>query len=314
MTAPESRQTNGSLGTALRSVFAVVANDPGRVLAIGASYSLAIGIANAVARSATGVLDPTTVSPEEVAAAGVAAVVAIVILLLVNVVVLPVTIGALSLAGSAAVYGDAVEAGGIVRRAFSRSLEAIGVYVTIVLLLVAQMVAVGLLALIVAALVGPDTGFSVLNVASLLVLIPVVYVFVRYSLAIPVVMREGRKPIQAMRRSWALVAGAWWWTFGLLLAGMAAAAFNVIISFRLFIGPDLISDFLIGAVISAMAALISVVLYGIGVGVAYAYRAPEDVVPPEVVASEQRVADSDAAVAGLRTLERPAGEASSTSQ
>jgi hypothetical protein len=292
MVSTSLQRTDASFGASLRSIFAIIARRPRTCAAIGAAYAAAIGLANAVARSATGVLDPTTVSPGEVVAAGVAALVALGILLLVNMIVLPVTLGALSLVGSAGVYGDDVETEGTLRRALDRAFEAIGAFVLVFLCLVAQLAAVGIIALIVALVASPDIGFGVLNVASIILLIPVTYVIVRFSLAVPVVMREGRGPIDAMRRSWTLVGGMWWWVFGLLLPGLIVFALNAAFSLRSFVGPDLIGDFLLGSAISGIAAMVSVVLYAIGSGVAYARLAPEDAVSPDVAASEARADES----------------------
>lgn len=43
------------------------------------------------------------------------------------------------------------------------------------------------------------------------------YLSVRFYLAVPIAMIEDLSPIQALRRSWYLVEGRWWRTFGLLI-------------------------------------------------------------------------------------------------
>jgi len=58
-------------------------------------------------------------------------------------------------------------------------------------------------------------------IVSLLVLIAaylgVFYLGIRWALAGPVLACEGRGIIESLRRSWTLVEGRWWRTFGILL-------------------------------------------------------------------------------------------------
>jgi Membrane domain of glycerophosphoryl diester phosphodiesterase len=61
------------------------------------------------------------------------------------------------------------------------------------------------------------TGVGVL-LASILIVIPGIYVYVCWCVAVPVLMFEGKKGTQAMSRSNQLVKGRWWATFGVLLA------------------------------------------------------------------------------------------------
>jgi hypothetical protein len=84
------------------------------------------------------------------------------------------------------------------------------------------------LALLGSAVV-PTAAVAVLVALGLLVVLPLTLaVAVRLALASPAVMLEsdtGRPvgPLRAVRRSWSLVRGAWWRTFGVVLLGVVIA-------------------------------------------------------------------------------------------
>lgn len=222
-----------------------------------------------------------------------AVIAAVVVLALVYIFVVPITVGALSLIGSAAVYGDEVDLRGIVRQSFDRALESVGAFLVTILILLAAPVVIGLFALAVAYGLDPEEGFGVLIFALAVVTLPGFYVFVRLSLAVPVVMREDVGPIEALRRSWELLRGTWWWVFGVgFLIPLAVGVVTRITSVGSIFGPDSLGDFLLGSLISAVGLAITVSLYGVGAGVIYATLAPEDTspgAPSEAAASEQHL-------------------------
>jgi hypothetical protein len=201
-----------------------------------------------------------------------------------------VVAGALSLVGSAAVYGDVVDRRGIVRRAVDRALDAVASSLLALVIVSVVPAVVGIVAA-VAALVSSSFGFAVLVFGTVLVAPVVAYVGFHLVLAVPVVMREGRGPVDALRRSWELVKGAWVWVLGLVVV---CAIPPVIVQqlAELAIGRGGAADFVGWAVASAVDAMLASVLFGVGVGVIYASRAPEDIVPPDVALSEAR-ADRD---------------------
>jgi hypothetical protein len=249
----------------------------GACLLLTASIGILSGVGNAVARSFSSITDEAAVSADEVRLLFLAVIAAVVVLALVYIFVIPITVGALSLIGSAAVYGDEVDLRGIVRQSFDRALESVGAFLVTILILLAAPVVIGLFALAVAYGLDPEEGFGVLIFALAVVTLPGFYVFVRLSLAVPVVMREDVGPIEALRRSWELVRGTWWWVFGVgflipLVVGLATR----ITSVGSIFGPDSLGDFLLGSLISAVGLAITVSLYGVGAGVIYATRAPED--------------------------------------
>lgn len=262
-------------------------------LTIASLYAVLAGLANVVTRSSTGIVDPTTLQPSDVASAGIQAVVAIGLVLLVNVFAGPVTVGALSLVGSAAVYGDEVDTRGIVRRALDRALDAVGATVLLALIIGLPVAVLGSvsLGLLVAS---RSLGFAFLMFGSVVLGLILLYVCVRSSLAIVVVMREGRGPLAALRRSWEIVGGAWWWVFGVaVVIALCVGVFVSIVSIRSFSGPDSGVDFVVGALANAVAAVVATVSFGIATGVVYAIRVPGD---PAVVPLQGFAVDAPAEV------------------
>jgi hypothetical protein len=282
-----------SFGRAIALVFRSAARHWRTCLAISAIYALSSGLINAISRASTGIVDPTSIGASDVTAAGVQALLAMGLLALINIFVGPVTLGAISLVGSADVYDDRVSTSGTIRRALDRGLDAVAVALVTALLLGAPLV---VLAMLSAGLLylAPPIGFGVLLFGSLILGLPLLYVFVRLSLAIPVVMREGEGPIGALRRSWMLTHGAFWWVFG--VAVVVSLCIGVVIAFvsvQSFFGTDTFADFVLGFVTTTIASALVITLYGLASGVVYAGRTPEDISPPDVVASEARVAAMD---------------------
>ena len=75
--------------------------------------------------------------------------------------------------------------------------------------------------------------FVCILVALLLLIVPGLFLMVRWSLVVPVVLLERRRPLAAMRRSWRLVRGHGWPVFGALLVasvitGVASFAFELV--------------------------------------------------------------------------------------
>jgi membrane-anchored glycerophosphoryl diester phosphodiesterase (GDPDase) len=254
-----------------------------------ATVAVLSGVGNAVWRSASLITDERSVSSDEVRLLFFAVVAALAVFALVYIFVIPVTVGALSLLGSAAVYGDEVDLRGIVRQTFDRALESVGAFLVTILILLAAPVVIGLFALAVAYGLEPEEGFGVLIFALSVVTLPGFYVFVRLSLAVPVVMREDVGPIDALRRSWGLVRGKWWWVFTVgFLIPLGFGVVTRLLSVGSIFGPDSTADFLIGAVVSAVGLAVTVSIYGVASGIVYASLAPED-----TSAEARRAAASD---------------------
>ncbi len=254
-----------------------------------ATIAVLSGVGNAVWRSASLITDERSVSADEVRLLFFAVVAALAVFAIVYIFVIPVTVGALSLLGSAAVYGDEVDLRGIVRQTFDRALESVGAFLVTILILLAAPVVIGLFALAVAYGLEPEEGFGVLIFALSVVTLPGFYVFVRLSLAVPVVMREDVGPIDALRRSWDLVRGKWWWVFAVgFVVPLGLGVIARLLSVGSIFGPDSTAEFLVGAVVSAVGLAISISIYGVASGVIYASLAPED-----TSAEARRAAASD---------------------
>ncbi len=246
-------------------------------LKVAAPYAILVGLFNAATKVSL-VVGPSAVTVSEVFVFGVFALVAIAIFIGLSVIAYPLTVGGLSLIGSGEVYGDEISTQGIVKQVVDHAFEAVGAFLLTVLILAVVPVALGLLSVGVALVTKPVTAFAFLVFALVVVLIPQIYVAVRLSLAVPVVMREGVKPVTALRRSWQLVHGTRWaWVFGIAIVVLASVA-------AVFIGLALLSgalhahgvlayvvDFVLGAVEAATATI----LIGVATGIAYASLAPE---------------------------------------
>jgi hypothetical protein len=277
-----------SFTTAIGLVFSTAARHWRTCLSIAAMYAVPWGVANAVSRSSTRILDPRTLTTAETATAAITGIASLGALIVIALFLGSICVGGLSLVGSAAVYGDVVDRRGIVRRAFDRALDAVAANLLASLILAFGPIAAGI-AGAAAAVVSSALGFAVLIFATILVVVPfVLYVGVHLALAVPVVMREARGAVDALRRSWALVRGAWLWVLGIFVV-LAIPSVVVQQLAERAIGRGGSAEFVLWAAASAVIAVLVVVPFGVGAGVIYACRAPEDVVPPDVAVSEARV-------------------------
>jgi hypothetical protein len=65
----------------------------------------------------------------------------------------------------------------------------------------------------------------------ILLIIPGIWIGIRLSMSTQALVVEGRRPTEATRRSWRLVGGHWWHTFGtLVLAGLLTFVVNALIT------------------------------------------------------------------------------------
>lgn len=81
-------------------------------------------------------------------------------------------------------------------------------------------------------------GFVLLILPGLAVFCAAIYFLVRWSLTVAAMMAEDIGPIRGLGRSWNLVKGQWWRTFGILVI---VAILQTIISYALFIMFGLIA-------------------------------------------------------------------------
>jgi hypothetical protein len=94
------------------------------------------------------------------------------------------------------------------------------------------------------ALVGlAIVGFLAVTLATVLLILPGIWLFVRYAVAVPALLLERIGPVAALGRSFRLVKGRWWATFGALLVGyMLASIVGAIVQSVLVLVPSLLAD------------------------------------------------------------------------
>jgi hypothetical protein len=111
--------------------------------------------------------------------------------------------------------------------------------------------------LLVSVLVGLVTV-----VGLILFIIPGIYVGIRLATSTQALVVEGRRPTEAMGRSWELVGGHWWHAFGtLLVAGLLTGLVNALIT-----APFGGTGWFVRAVVAALATVVTLP-YGTLVGV-----------------------------------------------
>jgi hypothetical protein len=65
--------------------------------------------------------------------------------------------------------------------------------------------------------IGILTGLVVLGCIAIVTIPVVVWVVIRWAVSLPALFAEGVGPVKALGRSWFLIKGSWWRTFGILL-------------------------------------------------------------------------------------------------
>jgi hypothetical protein len=259
-------------------------------LVLAAPYAILIGLGNGLTKSVTLDVGPSSLAVSEVAVTGIAIFGVLAVFVLLNMLVYPLTLGGLSMIGSAQVYGDAVDTDRMRRQVMDVAVDVIGAFLLSALILVAAPVALGFLAVVVATFTSATTGFTLLVFALAICVLPQIYVGVRLSLAVPIVIREGMRPRAALRRSWDLMHGTRWvWVFGVYLVAalVGFAAFLVVSALAGLVHPAGLAKFALDLVSGAVEAVVAVVAIGAATGVVYASLASEEAhVPLEVGAHE----------------------------
>jgi len=113
------------------------------------------------------------------------------------------------------------------------------------------------------ALLGLSALF--LLISPLALCLPVlVWLAVRWSVAVPAMLAEGVGPIRALDRSWTLTRGSWWRVFGILLLmyllqSAVSGAFGVL-AFPLAIAVPFLPQFVRGAMLLSLTTAASAVV------------------------------------------------------
>jgi hypothetical protein len=174
---------------------------------------------------------------------------------------LPLSVGAVYRAVTDVALGKPATIGSVLRETLARYLPLLGLFALFALIALGWFIA-------------EVIGFVLLILPGLAVLCAAIYLFVRWSLSIAAMMAEDIGPIRGMGRSWNLVRGSWWRTFGILLI---VTIMQTIITYALFFLFGLIAalfstgDFqaalvqvggtLLGALVSPITTIALALLY-----------------------------------------------------
>lgn len=102
-------------------------------------------------------------------------------------------------------------------------------------------------------------SFMLLGLAVVALVIPAIWLWVAWSVAVPVLLFEGIKGRRALGRSYRLVKGRWWPTFGALLVGfLLAGIVTTIVQFALqaITFTDVADDFFPSLVVNGVSATV----------------------------------------------------------
>jgi hypothetical protein len=160
-------------------------------------------------------------------------------------ILLPFTVGAVYRAVTDVALGRAVTVGGVLRETLAKYFPLLGL--------------VGIFYLLAIAWVFAEIiGFVLLVIPGLIVLGVAIYLGVRWLLVVAAMMAEDVGPINGMRRSWNLVGGMWWRTFGIVIV---LAILQVVINLALgLLVTIILSVGLSGDLRLAVAAIVSTLL------------------------------------------------------
>jgi len=218
------------LGEILDGAISYIRRDPKTVLGISAVISLVIALFQFVALAATSrsfAVGAAATSPTDAFAGSLGSATATLVQYAVSAVLGVVATGLLTVVMGQAVLGRRVTAS----QAWDRTKKRFWALLALTLLIsftVGAMLGVGiLLAVLVGwALSQASLGLGILVgvVLGLGVLAFVTWIYLRLLLAPVALILENAGVTQSMRRSWALVQGAWWRTFGIYLLGSILAA------------------------------------------------------------------------------------------
>jgi hypothetical protein len=131
----------------------------------------------------------------------------------------PISLGAVFRAVTDVALGRPATIGSVLRETLARYLPLLGLVGLIVLFWVGWFIA-------------EIVGAILLLLPAIAVFCGAVYLVVRWSLSMAAMMAEDIGPIRGMGRSWNLVSGSWWRTFGILVI---VFIMWLIISYGLFI-------------------------------------------------------------------------------
>jgi hypothetical protein len=219
------------VGEILDGAISYIRRDPRTVLGISAVIALVIALFQFVALAATSrsfaVSSSSTASPEDALAGSLGSLTASVVQYAVSGILGVVATGLLTVVMGQAVLGRRVTAGQAWQRTKSRFWALLGLTLLVSLVVGATFTAGVLVAVLVGwALSNASIGLGVFVgvVVGIGVALVAAWLSVKLLLAPAALILENAGVTLSMRRSWALVQGAWWRTFGIYLLGSILAA------------------------------------------------------------------------------------------
>lgn len=130
--------------------------------------------------------------------------------------VTPISWSVCAVVAEEAVAGRDVDAGGAVGKGLRRFPAVLGVFLLQALAVIALVAIVAAGTFVAVQAVG-NVGALVVLPLLLVWLVAAVWLYVRWSLAVPVAVIEQAGPVQSLRRSWRLTGRRFWWLLGTLL-------------------------------------------------------------------------------------------------
>ena len=220
-----------TVGEILDGAVSYIRRDPKTVLGISACFALVIAVLQFVALAvASGSFLSTggaTSSPFDGLAADLASATASIVQYAVTWVIGVIATGLLTVVMGQAVLGRRVTLSQTWGRTSSRLLPLFGLTLLIAVAVGGlSTIGIGIAVLLGWALSNVDIALGIVVgvVVGIAVLLLALWANIRLLLAPVALILEGAGVITSMRRSWALVAGAWWRTFGIYLLGSILAA------------------------------------------------------------------------------------------
>ncbi|MFF5636604.1 oxidoreductase [Streptomyces sp. NPDC012825] len=161
-----------------------------------------------------------------------------------------------------AVLGGRPALGTVWGRAWARMPAVLGtVLLTALVMLVPVLLLAGLVSVLMAAVISEDAGpaASLLLIPAFLLFLPLVaWIWVKLVFAPTVAVAEHQGATASLRRSWHLVTGAWWRTFGgLMVAGVITGVISMV--FQQVLGALMSVPFLDGPEPETLGELLALV-------------------------------------------------------
>lgn len=162
-----------------------------------------------------------------------------------SLILLPFSLGAVYRAVTDVALGRPASIGSVLRETLARYFPLLGLVGLFILMFLGWIIA-------------EVVGFVLLILPGIAVFCAAVYLAVRWSLVVAAMMAEDIGPIRGLGRSWNLVSGSWWRTFGILLI---VTILQLIITYGLGILFGLIAALVTtGDVQAAVAQIIGTIL------------------------------------------------------